>query len=92
MDVIVYDDEFTAFGDKIIKYGDKMEDILSRYIVCMEKLGTEGFEFGFTSNSIKKFVISVSVLKGDIDSITKCVKHNCINYIDRLDDADDFLY
>lgn len=92
MDVIVYDDDFTAFGDKIEEFGQKLEGIFDRYVDCMEKLGTQGFIEGDTSDNIQYFVSSVSVLKDDIRDFTKFVKENCNNYISDLDKADDFLY
>lgn len=92
MDVIVYDEDFTGFGDKIEEFGQKLEDIFDRYIACMEKMGTQGFCNGDTSDNIRYFVSSISVLKDDVRDFTQYVKENCNNFISDLDEADNFLY
>lgn len=92
MSIKVDDEKLKGAGTKIQTFGKNADDIFSRYIACMTKLGTEGFTEGETSDNIKAFIESIGTLKDQLTELTKNVASECDKYIKDLDKADDFVY
>lgn len=91
MDLIIEDEYIEQMGEYLLREAEDIESKINQYIAILDEVCAGGIMEGETSKALAEFREQVAGLRGIADN-GLAAKRYCLNYIDRIDDADRELY
>ena len=91
-DIIISDDFVDGAGQFISTETQKIEETLTSYLRIMQSVSETGIMEGDTAEALKIFIAAAARLQGVFSNLGSCTKRACTNFIEKVDDADEYLY
>ncbi|WP_204871892.1 hypothetical protein [Pseudoflavonifractor capillosus] len=91
-DLIIDDEYVYAVGNDCNQRGKKLEDILDEYVVILKEIKSEAIMAGNVSEALEAFIGCVEPLKDQITELSQRVEERSSNFIQDVNDADQYLF
>lgn len=88
----VADEEYTDIGTKIEDFGTVAEKQIETYFLILKDICSSSIADGYVHDNLVSFYNNSITLQGQISELTQLCKNTCTNYVDRIDQEDQYLY
>lgn len=88
----VLDTEFTSAGNAVVKYAQELCDMIDTYCAAVKTIGETGIQDQLIRSQLVRLTSDVANLKAPLMEIAAEAAKNCTDFVQAVDDADQFLY
>ena len=91
-DIIICDEYVAEMASNLNCEIEKIEEVLSTYIRLLRGIRENGFMQGKTAEALEEFINQASTIKGQFREIGQSLDVTCNAYIEKINEADEYLY
>ena len=91
-DVIVYDEEYTQAASTVKSACSQMERLIRQYIAILNGVSNSAVTSGATADALKAYISYARKLDGVLDLIATTNKPVANNFVQTIDNQDQFLF
>lgn len=91
-DLIIDDEYVSAVGYDCNQRGRKLEEVLEQYVAILKEIQEEALVEGDVSDALEAFVGCVELMKGSLRELSQTIEKRCSDFIQDVNDADQYLF
>ena len=91
-DLIIDDDFCKAMGTYFVNKGEELDQMISDYVTTLQDVRNKGIVSGDVATALSSYISYASRLKKQIGIISSDVNKQINAFLDRVDDADQYLF
>lgn len=88
----VFDSEFTSAGNAVVKYAKELCDMIDTYCTEVKSISETGIQDQLIRSQLVRLTSDVTSLKAPLMEIAEEAAKSCEDFVQAVDDADQFLY
>lgn len=91
-ELIVDDGYCDALSTYVGARGEQLDAIIAEYITILQEVGSSGIISGEISEALGSYIGYAQMLSGKIGSISTEIKKEISNFLEEVDEEDQFLF
>ena len=90
--LIISDEYVSAVGSNCDQRGELWGDMLEQYIEILDEIRNEAIVSGDIALALSQFIGCAKMLQGEIEKVSSSMKRVCNCMLERIDEADQYLF
>lgn len=86
------DDYCKKMGQYYVNEGEKIESFINEYITILKNIKGKAIISGEVADALEVYIEYASLIKGQINSLSKVAKSQITGFISAIDTADQYLF
>lgn len=91
-DLKICDNEYREIAELYKEIGNTLDSQINKYIEYLNRVCENAVKSGNVYENLMAFTAEAGMLKGQLNNITAIIKEEVINYIESVDNTDEYLF
>ena len=90
---LIVDDEFCkAMGEYYVKQGERLDQVLSKYLTILNDIQKKGIKKGEVAEALSMYITLSKKLCKQFENVSSVTKTHVTNFLSKIDSADQYLF